>query len=193
LKNKFVTQKQLKMGIKNKIEEGYAYFLTMTVVNWIDVFTRPVYRHIVVDALQYNQENKGLIIYGWCLMSNHLHMIAEAEEGHNLSDFLRDFKKFTSKAIVKEIKDNPGESRKKWMLKEFKTAGKDNPKIKNYKFWQDGNEAKEIHTTPFLEQKLEYIHENPVKAEIVEYAQDYLFSSARNYADKPGLLDVVLI
>ena len=79
------------------------------------------------------------------------------------------------------------------MLKEFELAGKENPKIKNYKFWQDGNEAKEIHSTPFMEQKLEYIHENPVKAEIVEYAQDYLYSSARNYADEPGLLDVVLI
>ena len=181
------------MGLKNKIEEGYAYFLTMTVINWIDVFTRPVYRHIVVDALKYYQENKGLIIYGWCLMSNHLHMIAEVEEGHNLSEFLRDFKKFTSKAIVKEIRENAAESRKKWMLKEFKLAGKGDPKIKNYKFWQDGNEAKEIYTTPFLEQKLDYIHENPVKAEIVEYAEDYLFSSARNYVDKPGLLDVVLI
>lgn len=181
------------MGIKNKIVDGYAYFLTMTVVNWIDIFTRPVYKHIIVDALQYNQQNKGLIIFAWCLMSNHLHIIAEAEEGHNLSDILRDFKKFTSKAIVKEIKENPGESRKKWMLKEFKLAGKENPKIKNYKFWQDGNEAKEIHSTPFMEQKLEYIHENPVKAEIVEYAQDYLYSSARNYVDEPGLLDVVLV
>ena len=111
------------MGIKNQIVDGYAYFLTMTVVNWIDIFTRPVYKHIIVDALKYNQQNKGLIIYAWCLMSNHLHLIAEAKEGHNLSDILRDFKKFTSKAIVNEISDNPSESRKKWMLskKKWKT------------------------------------------------------------------------
>ena len=181
------------MGIKNKIEEGYAYFLTMTVINWIDVFTRPVYKHIIVDALKYNQANKGLIIYAWCLMSNHLHMVAEADEGHHLSDILRDFKKFTSKAIVNEIQDNPEESRKKWMLNEFAFAGKYKSNIKNYKFWQDGNDAKEIQTTKFLEQKVEYIHENPVKAEIVENAVDYVYSSAMNYAGEVGLLDVVII
>jgi len=181
------------MGIKNKIVEGYAYFLTMTVVNWIDVFTRPVYKHIIVDALKYNQENKGLIIYAWCLMSNHLHMIAEADKKHNLSDILRDFKKFTSKAIVKEIGGNPEESRKKWMLSEFEFAGRHKSNIKNYKFWQDGNEAKEIHSNSFLEQKLDYIHENPVKAEIVENAEEYMYSSAKNYVGEQGLIDVILI
>lgn len=181
------------MGIKNKISEGNACFLTMTVVNWIDVFTRPVYKHIIVDALKYNQEKKGLIIYAWCLMSNHLHLIAEAEEGHSLSDILRDFKKFTSKTIVKEIEDNPEESRKKWMLSEFEFAGRYNSNIKNYKFWQDGNEAKEIHSTAFLEQKLNYIHENPIQAEIVENAEEYIYSSAKNYAGQTGLLNVVLM
>ena len=181
------------MGIKNKIVEGYAYFLTMTVVNWVDVFTRPVYKHIIIDALKYNQENKGLIIYAWCLMSNHLHLIAEADEKHNLSDILRDFKKFTSKAIVKEIGENLQESRKKWMLSEFEFAGRYKSNIKHYKFWQDGNEAKEIHSNSFLEQKLDYIHENPVKAELVENGHEYLYSSAKNYAGEVGLIDVVLI
>ena len=181
------------MGIKNKISEGYVYFLTMTIVNWIDVFTRPVYKHIIVDALKYNQENKGLVIYAWCLMSNHLHLIAEADEKHNMSDILRDFKKFTSKAIVKEIGENQEESRKKWMLSEFEFAGRYKSNIKNYIFWQDGNEAKEIHSNSFLEQKLEYIHENPVKAEIVENDYEYLYSSAKNYAGEVGLIDVILI
>jgi len=181
------------MGIKNKIVDGYAYFLTMTVVNWIDVFTQPVYKHIILDALKYNQENKGLILYAWCLMSNHLHLIAEAEEKHHLSDFLRDFKKFISKAIVKEIEENPDESMRKWLLNEFEFAGRYKSNIKNFKFWQDGNDAKEIHSTSFLEQKLEYIHENPVKAEIVDYAHEYLYSSAKNYAGEPGLIDIVLI
>jgi putative transposase len=181
------------MSIKNKITDGNTYFLTLTVVNWIDVFTRPDYKHIIVDALKYNQENKGLIIYSWCLMSNHLHLIAKADEGHNLSDILRDFKKFTSKAIVKEIEENPEESRKKWMLSEFEFAGRYKTNIQNHKFWQDGNEAKEIHSTEFLEQKLNYIHENPVKAEIVESAEEYIYSSAKNYAGEIGLLKIVLI
>jgi len=181
------------MGIKNKISEGYMYFLTMTVANWVDVFTRPVYKQLIVDALKYNQENKGLIIYGWCLMSNHLHLLAEGEENKNLSDILRDFKKFTSKAIIKEIQHNATESRKKWMLSEFEYAGRINKKIKNYKFWQDGNEAKEIHTSDFMQQKLDYIHNNPVKAEIVDEPEDYRYSSARNYAGDIGLLEVIMI
>jgi REP element-mobilizing transposase RayT len=165
----------------------------MTVIKWIDVFTRPVYKHIIVDALKHCQKNKGLIIYGWCLMSNHLHLIAEAEYNHSLSDFLRDFKKFTSKSIVKEIEDNPEESRAKWMLNEFEFAGRYNKKIKDYKFWQDGNEVKEIDTASFMNQKLEYVHENPVKAEIVEHAEEYIYSSAKNYAGQKGLIDVVLV
>ncbi len=181
------------MGIKNKISEGYAYFLTMTVVNWIDVFTRPVYKHIIVDALKHYQQHNGLIIYAWCLMTNHLHLIAEAEEGKNLSDFLRDFKKYTSKTIVRAIEANPQESRKRWMLGEFEFAGRYRKDIKEYKFWQDGNEAKEIHTNDFLDQKVDYIHDNPVRAEIVEQDYEYLYSSAKNYADEIGLIDVVLV
>ena len=181
------------MGLKNKISDGYMYFLTITVVNWIDIFTRPVYRHIIIDSLQYNIDNKGLIIPGWCLMSNHIHLLAQADEGYHLSDIIRDFKKFTSKAIIKEIQENPKESRKKWLLREFSFAGKVLKKPQHFKFWQDGSEAKEIHTLPFLEQKLNYIHNNPVKAEIVAEPHEYLYSSAIDYSGGKGLIDVVLI
>jgi REP element-mobilizing transposase RayT len=181
------------MKKKNQENETCAYFLTMTVIRWIDVFTRPVYKHIMVDALKYCQKQKGLILYGWCLMTNHLHLIAEADDDHSLSDFLRDFKKFTSKAIVKEITENPEESRSKWMLSEFEFAGRYNKKIKDYKFWQDGNASREIDTADKMMQKLEYIHENPVKAEIVENAEEYIYSSAKNYAGEKGLIDVVLV
>ena len=137
------------MGQKNKIFDEYKYFLTLTVVNWIDVFTRPIYKHIIVESLKFSQDRKGLIIYAWCLMSNHLHLIAGAKEGASLSGILRDFKKFTSKEIINAVK-TANESRESWMLNIFEFAGRYNPKIKNYKFWQDGNEAKEIHTTAFL-------------------------------------------
>jgi len=180
------------MGIKNKITEGYKYFITLTVVQWVDVFTRPVYRHIIIDSLEHCQKHKGLIIYAWCLMSNHLHLIVEAKEGHNLSDILRDFKKFTSKEIVGAIKAHP-ESRRKWLLNLFEYAGRHNNKIKNYKFWQDGNDAKEIHSTSFLEEKLEYIHDNPVKAEYVDMQEEYKYSSAKDYCGEKGLLDITLI
>jgi REP-associated tyrosine transposase len=180
------------MGIKNKISEGFSYFLTFTVVDWVDIFTRPCYRHIIIDSLKYCQENKGLNLHAWCLMSNHLHLIVSAKENHHLSDIIRDFKKFSSKAIIKAIQENP-ESRKKWMLNRFEFAGRYNPKIKDYKFWKDGNEAKEIHSNSFLEQKLTYIHNNPVVAEIVENPEEYIYSSAKNYYGEQGLLDIIPI
>ena len=131
------------MGIKNKIVPGSTYYLTLTIVEWIDIFSRPVYKHLTIDSLNYCIANKGLKVYCWCLMSNHLHLIASAGDEGNLSDILRDLKKFTSKAIIDAIKENP-ESRKDLLLNLFWYAGKNNDKIKNFKIWQDGNDAKEI-------------------------------------------------
>jgi len=180
------------MGLKNRIVPGGLYFMTMTVVDWVDVFTRPVYRHIIVDALRFCQENKGLKLYAWVLMSNHLHLIAAAEEGKNLSDILRDFKQFTSRKIIATIQEEP-ESRRQWLLHRFEFNAKLNPKVRHYKVWQEGNEAKEIYSNDFLEQKLEYIHQNPVRAEWVNEPEHYRYSSAGNYADAGGLLQVKLL
>jgi putative transposase len=82
-------------------------------------FTRPVYRHIIVDALKHCQQQKGLELYAWCLMSNHLHLIAAAAEGKYLTDILRDFKKLTSRTIVEAISKHKHESRRQWMLRRF--------------------------------------------------------------------------
>lgn len=180
------------MNSRTKIIEGYMYFITLTVVEWIDVFTRPAHKHVILDSLRYCQNNKGLLIHAWCMMSNHLHFLASTKEGYHLSNVLRDFKKFSNKEIIKSIKDFP-ESRRNWMLSRFKLASENNSKIQEYKFWQDGNAPKEIHTTKFLEQKLNYIHMNPVKAEIVINSEDYLYSSAMDYAGMKGLLDLEMI
>jgi putative transposase len=128
----------------------------------------------------------------WCLMTNHLHMVASASEEDNLSDILRDFKKFTSKQIVDTIKKIP-ESRQAWLLNLFWHAGKNNKKIKYYKFWQDGNDAKEINSADFLDQKMEYIHLNPVRAEIVTQSIDYIYSSARDYTGTKGLVAIEFV
>ena len=111
------------MGINNKISEGYAYYLTLTIAEWIDVFSRPVYKHILVDSLNYCIANKGLEVYCWCLMSNHIHLVACSGEGFSLSDIFRDFKKYTSKALINAIKEIP-ESRRYWMFNLFWYAGK---------------------------------------------------------------------
>lgn len=163
--------------------------LTMTVVDWVDVFTRPVYKHIIVDALRFCQQQKGLQLYAWVLMSNHLHLIAAAEEGRSLSDVLRDFKQFTSRKIVATIQEEP-ESRRQWLLHRFEFNAKLNPKVRHYKVWQDGNEAKELISNAFINQKLDYIHQNPVRAEWVNKPEHYRYSSASNYADIGGLLQL---
>ena len=180
------------MGFHYKINEGMVHFVTMTVVGWIDVFTRENHKMAIVNSLKYCQKTKGLEIYGWCLMPSHLHMIISAKDDLNLSDILRDFKKFTSKEIIRLIKEEP-ESRREWILDLFEYAGKYNPKIKNYKFWQDGNKPTVLYSPKFTHQKLNYIHQNPVKERIVEEAHEYLFSSAKNYEGKEGLIDVIQI
>ena len=91
------------MNIQHRIT-GEVYFVTDTVVDWVDVFTRPIYKHIIIESLEYCQQNKGLIIYAWVLMSNHLHAIVGSSGENKVSDIWRDFKKYTSKKIIETIK-----------------------------------------------------------------------------------------
>ena len=173
-------------------EQNELYFLTMTVVDWVDVFTRKEHKLRIIDSLRYCQQNKGLMIHGWCLMSNHLHILASARDGFRLSDIIRDFKKFTSKQIVNDIQTEI-ESRREWMLYRFKYAGKYKTNVLEYKFWQDGNHAEECYSHNFAIEKLNYIHQNPVRSMIVDEAENYIFSSARDYAGMKGLLEIVFI
>jgi REP element-mobilizing transposase RayT len=180
------------MSEKYKITtDDKPFFVTITTIGWIDIFTRKEIKQIIVGSLKYCQENKGLIIYGWCIMSSHLHLICQACNGKNLSDILRDFKTFTSKAIVKFIKEGP-ESRKEWLLELFSKACEHLSGGQEFKVWQDGNHPKIIYTPSFFWEKLNYIHNNPVEEMIVEKPEDYLFSSARSYTDRHGLLDIVM-
>jgi len=180
------------MSEKYKIsDQRKAYFLTMTVVGWIDVFTRKSHKMTIIESLQYCQKEKGLTIFGYCLMPSHLHLIARADGNDTLSDILRDFKKYTSKAIIRQILTD-SESRRDWMLDYFRKSGENFKGITNFKFWQDGNHAEEITSNKFFIEKLEYTHNNPVEELIVERPEDYFFSSARNYAGLSNYLEVVL-
>jgi REP element-mobilizing transposase RayT len=177
-------------GYKIRNKEG-VHFITFAVVEWVDVFTRKEYRNIVIDSIKYCQKEKGLILYAWCIMSNHVHM-AVAAQNNNTSDIIADFKKFTSKQILKAIQDNPHESRKDWMLEVFLKAGSNNSRNKTYQFWRQDNHPIELITSKFTNQKLDYIHNNPVEAGIVEKAEEYVYSSARDYyvGKNVGLLKI---
>lgn len=181
------------MSDKYKIsDKDKAYFITLTTVGWIDVFTRVNHKMLVVNSLKFCIENKGLELFSYCLMPSHLHCICRAIGEANLSDILRDFKTFTSKKLIEQIKEEP-ESRREWMLDYFKKACVHLRKEQEYKVWQDGNQAKEIFSTSFLYEKLDYIHKNPVNDLIVEKPEDYIFSSARNYAGLDSYLEVKVL
>ncbi|MFK7953495.1 MAG: transposase [Ekhidna sp.] len=172
-------------------DQNAVYFVTFTVVGWIDVFTRKGYKNEIVDSLNYCISNKGLKVYAWCLMSNHLHLIIQAKEEYRLSDIIRDFKKFTAKAILKRIATEP-ESRRDWMLNQFEYAGRNLKRISKYKFWKDDNHAIELESH-MMDARLDYIHNNPAEALIVSEPEHYLFSSAVDYAGGKGFVDVELL
>lgn len=171
------------------------HFITFAVVDWIDVFTRPLYKTVIIESLEYCRIEKGLNIHGWCIMTNHLHLVISAKEGFNLSDILRDFKKYTAKVILEDLETNPKESRRKWMLWMFRKAGQANSNNMTYQFWRQDNRPMEITSNPFFTQKMDYLHYNPVKEGFCYHIEDYPYSSALWYKKKQGLLvmDEVLI
>ena len=179
------------MGTKYSISNPDGiYFITLTVVEWADVFTRRVYCEIICESVIYCQQKKGLTLYGWCIMTNHIHLICSAPK---LSDVLRDLKKYTSRHLVEEIKSNPKESRKNWLMWMFKSAAAKSSSHGEFQFWQLAGHQVELSTNQMLDQRLEYLHQNPVKAGFVEKPEEWYYSSARDYAGEKGRLDVVLI
>ena len=181
---------------KPKDHKGYRiddqfgdYFVTFTVVGWMDIFTRKECRHIIVDSLKYCQENKGLIIYAWVLMDSHLHMAIGAKEGSSgLSAIIRDFKKFTARKLIEWCTTSKRESRREWIDIVLKYHGKHKQEVKKYKFWKNGNQPKALLSPKFISQKINYIHNNPVVAEIVDFPEEYRYSSARNYVGREDYL-----
>lgn len=180
------------MNIQHRIN-GQVYFITTTVVDWIDLFTRPVYKHVALESLNYCIQNKGIEIYAWVLMTNHLHLLAGITGQNSVSDIMRDFKKYTSKKLIDTLQHEVTESRREWMLDRFEFSGRNDKKIKNFRFWQEGTDIQEVFLNDYFEQKMEYIHNNPVKAEIVNLPHEYRYSSAIDYAGGKGLLPVVVV
>ncbi len=167
------------------------YFLTFQVVDWIDIFTRKYYRDIIIDSFKYSIENKGFQIFAYVIMSNHIHLVANSSLGC-LSENIRDIKKFTSKRIVEAMSEIP-ESRKEWIINRFKFNASQRSVNKKFQVWTHENHAILLYSNEFIRSKIEYIHNNPVKAGIVEKPEDYIYSSARNYASLKAPIDIPLL
>ena len=170
-----------------------AYFISFAVVEWLDVFTRNEYKDIVLDSLSYCQKNKGMEIYAWCIMTSHVHLIFRSIKEQKPELLIGDFKRYTSKSIVKAIADNPKESRREFMLEQFKKAADNTSNVKNFQFWRHDNKLIELWSSKVTNEKINYIHNNPVEEGLVYHPEDYVYSSARDYSGEKGLLDGVII
>lgn len=173
-------------------DQNQVYFFTFQVVGWADVFTRKVYRDIILESFVYCRKNKGLLLFAYVVMSNHVHDIMQSVNG-DLSGLVRDFKKFTSKQIRSKIDSNNRESRKEWLQMIFKYHAKFNKRSGAVQLWTHENHAVEPNGNNMIDSRVAYIHENPVRAGWVDKTDEYLYSSARNYSDLPALIEVDFI
>ena len=173
------------------IQNPPCYYFTLNVVEWVDIFTRPVFKQIVVESLNYFIARKGLVVYGWCLMTNHLHLIARASDAQNLTGILNEFKKFTARLILQDI-DAESEVRRHWIMKKFREAAGTFRLKDKFHVWQDANHPVLVDMTDpgALYEELEVIHEKPVRDRIVTAADEYVHSSARDYTGVPGLVNI---
>jgi REP element-mobilizing transposase RayT len=125
-------------------------------------------------------------------MPSHVHMIIGTRD-KEMQNILRDLKSYTSRKLKEEIKNHPQESRKEWLMWMFERAGKKNGNNANWQLWQQDNQPIELWDNYMIDNKLNYLHDNPVKAGIVYRAEDYVYSSAIDYSGEKGLIDVELL
>jgi REP element-mobilizing transposase RayT len=165
------------MSESRKSYPGGLFFVTMTVLGWVDIFTRRIYSDIIIESLEFSQKNKGIEIFAYVIMTNHLHLIVSREHGI-IGDWVRDFKSFTSKKITKIIFNEIQESRKDWIKMVFKYHTKIIDGEKGMSFWQNGYFPIDLTSNYLIDQKINYIHENPVRAGFVSNPEDWRLSSA---------------
>ena len=149
------------------------YFTTSTVIDWISIFTKDEYFQIIINSLKFFQDNISLKIFGYVIMPNHIHLISQCND---MISFIKNFKGFTTYQIKELLKKD-----KNFRLYNLFKDSKDNTKRKKFRTWSYKNWPILVESDYFFEQKLNYIHENPVKKGYVKKAEDWKYSSARNY------------
>jgi REP element-mobilizing transposase RayT len=173
---------------KYKTHSDGLYFVTFSVVGWLDVFTRRVYQEILIDSINFCKQNKELKIFCYCIMPSHVHFISYSENG-SLSNTLRDLKAHTAKQLIKAIEENLQESKKELFLKLFKYFGSKSPQNQQMQFWKHDNHPFFLYSNQMIEQKINYIHNNPVEAGFVNNANEWRLSSANE--ECPIKIDVL--
>ena len=156
--------------------ENKIHFLTFTTIEWIDIFTKPPYFQLLLNSMEYCRNNLGLMVYGYVFMTNHIHVIWQAKIGYQLSQIVLSYKRFTTEKIEALIKeDNRKHIAGLIGTSFFKKPGN------RFQVWRDYNYPEVIETDIFLQEKLNYIHNNPAKKRYVEKPENWLYSSAKFY------------
>jgi REP element-mobilizing transposase RayT len=166
------------------LEPDQPHFLTCTILMWLPVFTRPETTGIVIDSWKYLQAHRGFRLFGYVILENHLHLIASSSD---LGKDIHDFKSFTARAIIDVLK----QQHVTLLLDQFQSHKARHKKDSEFQVWQEGSHPQLIQGREMMLQKLGYIHNNPVARGYVDEPTDWRLSSARNYAGRPGLIDVV--
>ncbi|WP_230154165.1 transposase [Flavobacterium sp. CECT 9288] len=169
------------------------YFISFAVVGWLNVFTRNEYKDLFLESLVFCQKNKGLEIHAWCIMSNHVHLVFRSINDQKSELLIGDLKRFTSQSIVKSIQENSRESRKEFLLDFFKKEAEKSSNVKHYQFWRHDNKPIELWSNKVIQQKIDYVHNNSVEEGLVYKPEDYVYSSAIDYAVLQGLVDDVIV
>ncbi|MBC6424551.1 MAG: transposase [Hormoscilla sp. SP12CHS1] len=169
-----------------RVLENQLHFLTCTIVNWIPIFSKPELAQIIIDSLKFLLASKRLALYGYVIMENHLHLIADAD---NLSKEIGNFKSFTARSIIDWLIENKSYHILN-LLKSSKSAYK---KDQKYQLWQESFHPQAILSEEMFRQKLEYIHNNPVKRGYIDDPAHWRYSSYRNYFGGEALLEIDLI
>lgn len=170
------------------------YLLTLNTVDKIDVFVRPAYKQVIVEALNFFVAAHGLSIYSWCLMSSHLHLVVRAKDGTAPAYFERDFKKFTTPVVLKAV-ETEADMRKDWMMERFEAFANSFGRMEKFHLWQNCSSPLRVDCADpkTLLDQINHIHENPVRDRIVEHPENYIYSSARDYAGMKGLVQVRVV
>lgn len=170
--------------------ENGCYLLTLETIGEIDFFVRPVYKQIIVHSLNHFIDNKGFIIYAWCLMSNRLYLICQVQKNILLGDIRKGFKQFTTEKIIDAMNTETEEKRALILdLLEKQTVLLNRP----FNIW---NQIKnpvsiDMYKPETMAEQIEWIHNMPVKERFVQYPEDYLYSSAKDYQDGNGLVSII--
>lgn len=173
------------MHSADKFNEKDACFVTLQTIDSVDIFVRPVYKQVIVHTLNHFIESKGLRVYAWCLMTHHLHLLIDGAA--NCATIEKEYKAFTTAKILEAIETEP-QARKEWMLKHFESSGNLLGFMKKYQVWENA-EPRSIKKDDLLE-KVDSIHQNPVRDRIVDAPPEYLYSSARDYSGTSGLVNI---